>query len=361
MGLLTISSPHTHGGNKTSKVMLTVILATLPGVLVMTWLFGWGTLINILWASALALLSEAVMLKLRNRPIVFFLKDNSAILTAVLLGIALPPFAPYWVTAVAVIFAIVFAKHLYGGLGNNPFNPAMVGYALVLISFPVEMTTNWASANWLNNNELLSFGQTLSVIFAGTPVTELVADSFSGATPLDTYKHLASTETADVIMQNTAFGTELGGWFAGGWEYINLAFLAGGLVLLALKIFTWHIPVSMLASLFLCSAILGWDADLYVPFSLHLLSGATMLGAFFIATDPVSASTTPLGKIIYGAGIGIFVYIIRTWGAYPDAIAFAVLLMNFAAPLIDAYTQPRAYGHEKAKRGPKPTTNEGEK
>lgn len=360
MSLVKVSSPHTHGGNKTSNIMLTVILATVPGIIAMTWLFGWGTIINIVLASVLALATEALMLKLRGRPISFFLKDNSALLTAVLLGIALPPFAPFWLTAVAIIFTIVFAKHLYGGLGNNPFNPAMVGYALVLISFPVEMTTNWSSAYWLNNGSLISLTDSLAIIFSGVPVSEFVADSFSGATPLDSYKHLASTLTAEQIMQNPAFGVGLGGWYAGGWEYINLAFLAGGLVLLALKIFTWHIPVSMLLSMALCSILFSWDPDLNVPMSLHLLSGATMLGAFFIATDPVTASTTPLGKIIYGAGIGIFVYIIRTWGSYPDAIAFAVLLMNFAAPLIDAYTQPRTYGYDKAKRGPKPAAEKAE-
>ena len=141
------------------------------------------------------------------------------------------------------------------------------------------------------------------------------------------------------------------GWLNGGWEWVNLAFMAGGLFLMFKRIITWHIPVSLLIALSTCSLVFGWDADMYTPLSLHLLSGATMLGAFFIATDPVSASTTPRGKLIYGAGIGILLYVIRTWGAYPDAVAFAVLLMNFAAPFIDAYTQPRTYGHKKARRG----------
>jgi electron transport complex protein RnfD len=233
----------------------------------------------------------------------------------------------------------------------------MVGYALVLISFPVQMTTSWATPFFLSGEQTLSFADSLNVIFSSAST---LTDGFSGATPLDTYKHLAKNETALEIMQGPLFASDIasttsGGsasnWFAGGWEFVNIAFLIGGLALLALRIFTWHIPFSLLAALGTCSMLFGWDADLYVPWSLHIFTGATMLGAFFIATDPVTASTTPLGKIIYGAGIGILIFVIRTWGAYPDAVAFAVLLMNFAAPLIDTYTQPRTYGHDKAKRG----------
>jgi len=372
MAFMNITSPHAHGGNSTSRIMLLVILATVPGIMALTYFFGWGNLINIALAAFTALVCEALILKVRKRPISFFLKDNSALLTAVLLGIALPPFAPWWVTVVAVSFAMIFAKHLYGGLGNNPFNPAMVGYALVLISFPVQMTTTWAMPFFLTDGQVLSFSDTLSVIFSGSsPLVAGLSDAFSGATPLDTYKHLAKNETALEILQGPLFASDVSGaasggsasnWFAGGWEFVNIAFLIGGLALLALRIFTWHIPFSLLAALGTCSMLFGWDADLYVPWSLHIFTGATMLGAFFIATDPVTASTTPLGKIIYGAGIGILIFVIRTWGAYPDAVAFAVLLMNFAAPMIDTYTQPRTYGHEKAKRGlaTKPDTSDEE-
>lgn len=361
-GFVNITSPHAHGGNSTRRIMMLVILATLPGIAALTYFFGWGNLINIVLASITALTCEAIILKIRKRPIGFFLNDNSALLTAVLLGIALPPLAPWWVTVVAVSFAMVFAKHIYGGLGNNPFNPAMVGYALVLISFPVQMTTTWAlpfflSDGVISDGQTITFADSLRVIFSNSAtVAASLSDAFTGATPLDTYKHLATNQTALEIMQGPLFADEtLGGsasnWFAGGWEFVNIGFLIGGLVLLALRIFTWHIPVSLLAALGTCSLIFGWDADLYVPWSLHIFTGATMLGAFFIATDPVTASTTPLGKIIYGAGIGILIFVIRTWGSYPDAVAFAVLLMNFAAPFIDTYTQPRTYGHNTAKRG----------
>lgn len=356
-GFVNITSPHAHGGNTTSRIMMTVILATIPGVAALTYFFGWGSLINICLASITALSCEALILKMRKRPVGFILKDNSALLTAVLLGIALPPLAPWWVTVVAVSFSMVFAKHLYGGLGNNPFNPAMVGYALVLISFPVQMTTTWAVPFFLSDGQTIPFTDSLNVIFSNSAsIADSLSDAYSGATPLDTYKHLASNQTALEIMQQPLFANDTQGgsasnWFAGGWEFVNIAFLIGGLILLALKIFTWHIPFSLLAALGTCSLVFGWDPDMYVPWSLHIFTGATMMGAFFIATDPVSASTTPLGKIIYGAGIGILIYVIRTWGAYPDAVAFAVLLMNFAAPFIDTYTQPRTYGHVKAKRG----------
>ena len=342
MALLTLSSPHTHGPNSTQKVMLMVILATLPGLLVSTALFGFGTLINVVLACATALLSEAAILRLRQRPVGFFLKDNSALLTGVLLGLALPPFAPWWITVIAASFAVVFAKQLYGGLGNNPFNPAMVGYALVLVSFPVQMTTNWALSSQMTGSGFAPLADTLNAIFASAPV-----DGYSGATPLDAYKHLIDKQTASVVLQQDTFN----GWLNGGWEWVNLAYLLGGVFLIWRRIISWHIPLAMITGLALCSLLFGWDKDMYTPLSLHLLSGATMLGAFFIATDPVSAATTVRGKLIYGAGIGVLLYIIRTWGAYPDAVAFAVILMNFAAPFIDAYTQPRTYGHKKARRG----------
>ena len=344
MALLTLSSPHTHGPNSTSRIMLTVALATLPGLMVMTWFFGPGTFINIVLASLTAIASEALVLKARKYPVSFFLKDNTALVTGVLLGLALPPLAPWWITVLASAFAVIFAKQIYGGIGNNPFNPAMVGYALVLVSFPVQMTTNWALSWQMSGTEVAGISDTLQIIFGGA---KELADAYTGATPLDDYKHLISKETSDELLKRDTFN----GWLNGGWEWMNLAFLAGGLFLIARRIITWHIPVSMLAALTLCSLVFGWDHDLYTPTWLHLFSGATMLGAFFIATDPVSAATTPKGKLIYGAGIGILLFVIRAWGAYPDAVAFAVLLMNFAAPFIDAYTQPRTYGHAKARRG----------
>ncbi|EAT13509.1 electron transport complex subunit RsxD [Bermanella marisrubri] len=344
--MINISSPHTTRKGSTGSVMLQVLLALVPGIIALTWFFGPGHLIQIAIATTTAVAAEAAILKLRNKPVIFFLKDYTAVVTAFLLALALPPYLPYWVTIVAALSSIVFAKQLYGGLGQNPFNPAMVGYALVLVSFPVAMTTSWSGPTTLID-EGISFSQALQWIFAQRETFDAVAM----ATPLDVYKHEVASQTGAEILAQPLFSGASGDQLVLGWEWVSIAFLIGGLYLMWRRIFTWHIPGSMLLALFLCSVFFGWDDDLYVPTTLHMLAGATMLGAFFIATDPVSASTTPLGKIIFGAGIGILVFVIRTWGAYPDAVAFAVLLMNFAAPFIDQYTQPRTYGHKKAKRG----------
>ena len=343
MAFVQQSSPHAHNARPTSKVMLWVILAALPGLLAQTLFFGWGNLINVAWCIAIALASEAAILKLRSRPVAFVLRDNTAAVTGLLLGLSLPQFAPWWVSAVAVISAIVIAKQLYGGLGSNPFNPAMVGYALVLISFPVAMTTNWAEPALLWNSAP-GFGDTLVAVASGQ---QTAIDGWTMATPLDEYKHKITSHTAAEVLTHPTFGEG----FARGWEWVNAAFLVGGLVLIGLKIITWHIPVAFLGALTAMSLAFGSNADQYAPLSLHLLAGGTMLGAFFIATDPVSAATSHQGKLIYGAGIGVLIYLIRSWGNYPDAVAFSVLLMNFAVPFIDHYTPPRTYGHHKARRG----------
>ncbi|MBS8241464.1 electron transport complex subunit RsxD [Marinobacter lipolyticus] len=343
MALAQQSSPHARHARPTSRVMLWVILAALPGLLMQTLFFGWGNLINVLWCMLVALGAEAAMLALRKKPLAFFLKDNTAAVTGLLLGLSLPQFVPFWVSAIAVLSAIVMAKQLYGGLGSNPFNPAMVGYALVLISFPVAMTTNWAEAGMLWQSAP-GFSETLSIIASGQ---QTAVDAYTMATPLDEYKHKIASHTATEVLQHPTFGAGV----ARGWEWVNAAFLLGGVVLLALKIITWHIPVSMLAGIALMSLAFGSNPDQHAPLSLHLLAGGTMLGAFFIATDPVSAGTSHQGKLIYGAGIGVLVYVIRAWGNYPDAVAFSVLLMNFAVPFIDHYTPPRTFGHHKARRG----------
>lgn len=344
MALLSISSPHTKGPQRTSIMMRWVIAMTIPGLIAQTIFFGWGNLHNVLWCSVVALASEAIILVIRKRPLGFYLNDYSALVTGVLLGLALPPFAPWWVSFIAVAFSIIFAKHLYGGMGYNPFNPAMVGYALVLVSFPVAMTTNWATPLSLVEYAP-SMGETLAKIWTETALP----DALTGATPLDTYKHQIAHSLSDEVFQSPVFGS----FYALGWEWVNLAFLAGGLVLFALKVIPWQTPVGVILGLAIPAILLGWDADQSAPFMLHMLAGATMLSAFFIATDPVTSCTTARGRLVFGLGVGIFAYIIRRYGSYPDAFAFAVLLMNFAAPLIDVYTQPRTYGHAKAQRGSK--------
>ena len=338
MALPRITSPHTTGPQRTQQVMLQVLLATLPGVLALTWLFGVGILVNLLWAGLLALGFEAAILATRQRPIGFYLRDGSALVTAVLLALALPPYAPWWLTLVAVGFAISFGKQLYGGLGQNPFNPAMLGYVVVLISFPLEMT-RWPAPH--------SVGMLAGIeqIFGLTQLP----DGWSQATALDVLKLNKSLTIDELWLNNPAFGS-LGG---NAVEWVNGAFLLGGLYLLHKKLISWHAPLGMLGALFVMSLVFwnGSGSDSNGSPLFHLLSGATMLGAFFIVTDPVSGATSNLGRLIFGAGVGVLVYIIRTWGGYPDGVAFAVLLMNLAAPTIDYYSRPRTYGHSKAERG----------
>ena len=338
MEFRTYTSPHLPASGSVSRMMSFVLLALLPGSLCAAWLFGWGVLVNILLAGLAAITAEAVMLMARKRPVLPVLQDGSALLTGVLLALALPPLAPWWIPVIGSLFAIVIAKQLYGGLGYNPFNPAMAGYVVLLISFPRELSL------WPATGKVLGLQDTLLLVFSGSLPDTLTLDAITMATPLDAVKtRLGLSETLTEIRDSAVFGS-----FAGaGWEWLNLWFLLGGLWLLQQKIIKWQIPAGMLGGLFLTALLFyAWNPDIYPSPLFHLFSGAAMLGAFFIATDPVSASTTPRGRLYYGFGIGVLTYVIRTWGGYPDGVAFAVLLMNMAAPTIDYYTRPRVFGHD---------------
>lgn len=338
MTLPRITSPHATGANRTQRVMLLVLAAAVPGVLTLSYFFGIGPLLNIILACGFALLFEAAIVALRKRPIAFYLKDGSVLVTGLLLALALPPYSPWWLIAVAAGFAVVFGKQLFGGLGQNPFNPAMLGYVVVLVSFPVDMTL-WPAAHSIDAMTGLQH------VFFDLELP----DAWSQATVLDTLKTNNSLTVQELWSDNPAFG-----FFAGySSEWVNLAFLLGGLFLLRKKLFSWHAPVGMLVALFIMSLLFwnGSGSDSNGSPLFHLLSGATMLGAFFIVTDPVSSATSVQGRLIFGAGVGILTYIIRAWGGYPDGVAFAVLLMNLCAPTIDYFTRPRTYGHQTAKRG----------
>ena len=343
------SSPYTHNQRQTSRIMLLVVLAAVPGIAVQSWFFGWGTLLQIILAIVSALAAEALVLKLRKQNVSAILADNSALLTGLLLAISIPPFAPWWMVVLGTVFAVIIAKQLYGGLGHNPFNPAMIGYVVLLISFPVQMTS------WLPPHDIAAtvpgFIDAVNMIFTGHTLggddmtaLRLGVDGISQATPLDTFKtSLHAGHNVNEILQYPIFSAMLAG---AGWQWVNIAYLAGGLFLLWKKAIRWHIPLSFLITLTLC-ATLGWliAPESFASPQIHLLSGATMLGAFFILTDPVTASTTNKGRLIFGALAGLLVWLIRNFGGYPDGVAFAVLLANIIVPLIDYYTRPRVYGH----------------
>lgn len=323
--------------------MLKVLLALVPGIIAYVWIYGGGILVTLTIATATALLAEAALLKIRQRPIQPFLMDMSAVVTAWLLALALPPLAPWWLIVVGTFFAIVVAKQLYGGLGYNPFNPAMVGYAVLLISFPLIMT-KWPAPLLLAQHPL-SFMDQLHFIFTSTLPTDIKVDAISSATPLDYLKtQLMLKHDVDSISQAPVFGM----FGAKGGEVVTTAYLLGGLYLLQQRIISWHLPTAFLAALaFISLGFYVIDPAHFANPLFHLMSGASMLCAFFIITDPVSGPTTPRGKLYFAAGVGLLTYVIRVYGGYPDGVAFAVLLMNMCVPLIDAYTQPRVFGHKK--------------
>lgn len=324
-----------------STVMLRVILALIPGIAALVWFFGPGVLFNAAIASITAVAAETLVMRLRRRSVMACLGDLSGLVTALLLAVALPPVAPWWITVIGTGFAILMVKHLFGGIGQNPFNPAMAGYVLLLVSFPREMTT-WLPPHLLAEHPL-GVLDTLRAIFTGAPPGGLQWDAITMATPLDTVRTgLGLNQTIEEIRTNPLWG-DFGGR---GWEWVGNGFLLGGLWMIYKRVITWHIPFAVLAGLFGTGLVFFLlDPGSHPTPLFHVFSGGAMLGAFFIATDPVSACTTARGKLIYGACIGVLIFIIRSWGGYPDGVAFAVLLMNMAAPTIDHYTQPRVFGH----------------
>ena len=335
-------SPYISDAPSVGSIMLKVLLALVPGITAYVWIFGGGVLATIALATATALAAEAIMLKLRKRPILPFLMDYSAMVTAWLLALAIPPLAPWWLVVVGTLFAIVVAKQLYGGLGYNPFNPAMVAYAALLISFPVLMT-KWPAAFQLAQTKL-SFADQLHYIFIGLLPQDVKLDAITSATPLD-YLKTQLTLKHDVASIKAAplFGT-LGGK---GSEYVAIAYLLGGLYLWQQKIISWHLPTAFIGVLALISGLF-WVANPahFASPLFHLFSGASMLCAFFIITDPVSGPSTPKGKLYFAAGVALITYLVRVYGGYPDGVAFAVIFMNICVPLIDEHTQPRVFGHE---------------
>lgn len=328
-----IHSPYIRKQASVQKVMLAVLIALLPGIAAYVWQVAEVVLVNLLIATVTALIAEAAVLRIRRRPVMPALSDLSAIVTAWLVALCFPPILPWWTTVLGVLIAIVAVKHLYGGLGQNPFNPAMVAYCSMIVAFPALMS-QWPPAGHLD------FATQIDLVFGG--VREI--DAITGATALDALRTGLRGGTAEVsdLLTRDAFGL-LGGR---GWEWIGLGYLLGGLYLLARGVITWHMPAAFLATLALISGLF-WLANPaeYASPLFHLSTGGAMLAAFFIVTDPVSGATTPRGKLIFAAGIALIAYIIRVFGAFPEGIAFAVLLMNICVPIIDMKTQPPVFGH----------------
>ncbi len=337
----TGGAPHFPPPVTVRGVMLQVIFALLPGIAAHVWFFGPGIVVQILLACVFAVSFEAITLAARGKPLPLFITDFSAPLTAILFALCLPPLAPWWIALIGMFFAIVIAKQLFGGLGHNLFNPAMVGYVVVLISFPQAMTA------WLPPLVIAHYNPTLSevllAIATGNPPGGAGWDALTGATPLDAIRtSIATGKTISEVRESAIFGN-----FGGlGWEWIASGYALGGFWLLWRRVISWQVPAAMIGSVLLLgsAAYLANPGGNAAPLQ-HVFSGALVLGAFFIATDPVSGCASARGRLLFGAGVGVLTLAIRRWGGYPDGVAFAVLLMNMSAPLIDRYTRPRIFGH----------------
>ena len=300
--LVVSSSPHIRSEETVQRIMLDVIIALLPATAASVYFFGMRALAITLVSVAAAVAAEAAIQKIRNKPVT--VNDGSAVITGLLLALTLSPAMPLWMVVVGAVVAIGIGKQVYGGLGSNPFNPALVGRAFLVVTFPVHMTT------WID------------------PI-----DGVTSATPLGLLK-----------MEGTATGyTELFIGNVGGslGETSALLLILGGLYLLYRGIIDWRIPAFYLGTVAVMTAVLGQDPVF------HLLAGGLLLGAFFMATDMVTTPVTRTGKIIFGIGAGILVVLIRLYGGYPEGVLFSILLMNTFTPIIDKYTRPKIYGEVK--------------
>jgi electron transport complex protein RnfD len=330
------SAPFTHAAVSVQGIMTTVLLALAPATLFDLYLFGWPAVFLFLITVGSCLGMEALCLRLAGRPMHPTLFDGSAALTGWLLAMSLPPWAPWWIGVLGSVFAIPLAKHAFGGLGQNVFNPAMVARVALLVSFPVQMTLFVAPAS-------IGFADALHVTFgAGT------LDSMSSASALGFIKNelargvpVAESLTKAPGLMDLAWGAKPGSM---GETSVYLV-LAGGLFLLWKRIISWHIPVTVIGTVFLMGTVFNMvDPARFSPGLFHVLSGATFLGAFFIATDYVTSPVSKQGQLIFGIGIGLLTWVIRTFAGYPEGMAFAVLLMNSLTPIIDQHFRPRAFG-----------------
>lgn len=332
----TATAPHWRPRGSVRGLMLKVALALLPGTLVQMFVFGAGVLLQLALAVLFAYLLEAGILRLLRRPLPPALGDGSALITAWLFALCVPPLAPWWIALLGMFVAIVLAKQLYGGLGHNLFNPAMAGYALLLLAFPFELS------QWPNPKQPVSPEHAVLTVFTGALPEGGSWDAIVEATPLDRLRQLT---TAGRTLAEAYADPTLGTLWERETSWIALAHLFGGLILIAIGATTWHVPVAAIAAVLLLTGPLWlFDPDHHPSPFAHLFSGAFMLGAFFIATDPVSGASTPRGRLMFGALFALLTLAIRRYGNFPDGVAFAVLLLNAFAPLIDRLAAPRVFG-----------------
>lgn len=339
------SGPFAHTTNTVQKTMFLVLLALTPATLVNLYLFGWPAIMLFTVTVGACLVVEAGCLSLAGKPVRATLADCSALLTGWLLAMSLPPWAPWWLGVLGAIFAIAMAKHSFGGIGQNVFNPAMVGRTVLLISFPVAMTT-WVMPHPLFSAGAPGFFEAIAITFGGHMPDAVSSASALGHIKTELSRQIPVTES---IAQTPGLMDMLLGFRAGSMgETSAILILAGGLFLMAKRIISWHIPLSVMGSLFLMATIFhAVDPARFSSGTFHLVSGATFLGAFFIATDYVTSPVTKKGQLIFGLGCGMLIWLIRTFAGYPEGVAFAVLLMNGLAPIIDQYTRPRAFGRNR--------------
>ncbi|HOW30026.1 MAG TPA: RnfABCDGE type electron transport complex subunit D [Bacteroidales bacterium] len=328
MQLLTISgSPHVHGDQSVKKIMWGVVVALIPAMLVSFWYFGLGALLSICVAVATCITVEYLVAKfiLKQEPSI---SDGSAIITGILLAFNVPSNLPWWELVIGSVFAIAVVKMSFGGLGKNPFNPALAGRVFMLISFPVDMTS-WPLPvqNRMVIVDALTGPTALGTLSEGIKNGETVSQL---ASKLPDYTHL--------MMGN--IGGSLG-------EVSAIALLIGGIYMIWRKIISWHIPVSYLLTVFLFTGLL-WliNPERYIDPVFHLLAGGLILGAVFMATDMVTSPMTTKGMLIFGLGCGLLTVLIRVWGSYPEGVSFAILIMNAVTPLLNKYIKPVRFGEK---------------
>lgn len=315
------SSPHIHAGEATSQIMRAVIYSLLPACAVAVYFFGIPALLLLLLTTGGCLAVEALCQRLMGKPVTVL--DGSAALTGILLALNLPPSSPWWLPLVGSVVAIVIGKQVYGGLGANPFNPALVARVALLISFPVQMTSWTAPA---------PLGSGVDAVTTATPLGEWkTAVMLTGKLPAALHDGTASF-----------FLGNMPGCIG---EVSALALLAGAAYLFWRRILTWHIPVAYLGSVVVLAGVF-WlvDPGRYPSPLFHLLTGGLMLGALYMATDMVTSPVTTGGMILFGIGCGVLTVLIRLFGGYPEGVSFAILLMNAATPLMDRYLRPRVFG-----------------